>query len=87
VLGKILEPMGANNRRLEKLDMTCTPYKILIWGRMVAQLVEALRHKPEGRGMFHWLIPLDRTMALGSTQPLTEMSTSVISWGAGGGGG
>ena len=26
----------------------------------------------------------DRTMALGSTQPLTEMSTRSISWGKGG---
>jgi hypothetical protein len=25
--------------------------------------------------------PSDRTMALGSTQPLTEMSTRNISWG------
>jgi hypothetical protein len=25
--------------------------------------------------------PSDRTMALGSTQPLTEMSTGSISWG------
>jgi len=25
--------------------------------------------------------PSDRTMALGSTQPLTEMSTMSISWG------
>jgi hypothetical protein len=25
--------------------------------------------------------PSDRTMALGSTQPLTEMSTRSISWG------
>ena len=25
--------------------------------------------------------PSDHTMALGSTQPLTEMSTSSISWG------
>ena len=25
--------------------------------------------------------PSDRTMALGSTQPLTEMSTQSISWG------
>jgi hypothetical protein len=25
--------------------------------------------------------PSDRTMALGSTQPLTEMSTRCISWG------
>jgi hypothetical protein len=50
----------------------------------VAQLVEALRYKPEGRGFdsrwSHWnfsLIP----KALVSTQPLTEMSTRNISWG------
>jgi len=30
---------------------------------------------------FHWQNPSDRTMALGSTQPLTEMSTRSISWG------
>ena len=33
-------------------------------------------------GIFHWhKNPSDRTMALGSTQPLTEMSTRSISWG------
>jgi hypothetical protein len=58
----------------------------------VAQLVEALRYKPEGRGSdsrrCHWniFIPSGRTVALGSTQPLTEMNTSNISWGGGGGG-
>jgi hypothetical protein len=49
----------------------------------VAQLVEALRYKPEGRGsirvgvtgIFHCLNPSGRIVALGSTQPLTEMST------------
>jgi len=30
---------------------------------------------------FHWHNPSDRTMALGLTQPLTEMSTTNISWG------
>jgi hypothetical protein len=60
----------------------------------VAQLVEALRYKPEGRGfdpdgvigIFHWHNPSGRTMALGSTQPLTEMSTRNISWGVNAGG-
>jgi hypothetical protein len=55
----------------------------------VAQLVEALPYKPEGvgsipdgaTGFFHWHNPVGRTMALGSTQPLTEMSTRNISWG------
>ena len=32
-------------------------------------------------GIFHWHNPSDRTVALGSTQPLTEMSTRSISWG------
>jgi len=32
-------------------------------------------------GIFHRHNPSDRTMALGSTQPLKEMSTNFISWG------
>jgi hypothetical protein len=31
-------------------------------------------------GIFHWHNPAGRTMALGLTQPLTEMSTRNISW-------
>jgi hypothetical protein len=53
----------------------------------VAQLVEAQYYKLEGRGfdgiigIFHGHDPSGRTMALGSTRPLTEMSTRNISWG------
>jgi hypothetical protein len=37
---------------------------------------------PEGvTGIFYWHNPSGHTMALGSTQPLTEMSTINISWG------
>jgi hypothetical protein len=53
-------------------------------GYAVAQLVEALRYKPEGSGFdSRWghSIPSGRTMVLGSTQPLTEMSTRGISCG------
>jgi hypothetical protein len=32
-------------------------------------------------GIFYLHNPSNRTMALGSTQPLTEMSTRSISWG------
>ena len=32
-------------------------------------------------GVFHLLKPFGRTMALGSSQPLTEMSTRDVSWG------
>ena len=58
-------------------------------GRAVAQW---LRHYATNRnvvgpvpdgiiGIFQWHNPSGRTMALGSTQPLTEMSTRSISWG------
>jgi hypothetical protein len=44
-----------------------------------------LRHCASSRkvavSVFHWHNPSGRTMALGSTQPLTEMSTTNISWG------
>jgi len=53
-------------------------------GHAVAQLVEALRYKPEGRGFdsrFHWRNSSGRTMALGLTQPLIEMSTRNVSLG------
>ena len=53
-------------------------------GHGVAQLVEALRYKPEGRGfeiIFHWYNPSGLTMALWLTQPQTEMSTRNISCG------
>ena len=37
---------------------------------------------PDGTtGIFYWQNPSDRTIVLGSTQPLTEMSTRSISWG------
>jgi len=32
-------------------------------------------------GIFHWLNPSGRTMALWSTRPLTEMNTRSITWG------
>jgi hypothetical protein len=35
-------------------------------------------------GIFHWHIPSGRTMVLGSTQPLTEMSTRLFPEGKGG---
>jgi len=57
-------------------------------GHEMAQLVETLCYKPEGRGFdgfigffFHIHNPSGHTMALGLAQPLTEMSTRNISWG------
>ena len=54
-------------------------------------VVKGLGYKPAGRGFdsrwchWHkWHNSSGRTMVLGSTQPLTEMSTRCISWGKGG---
>jgi hypothetical protein len=59
------------------------------WGHVVAQWLRhcATNQKvvgsiPDGViGIFLWHNPCGHTMALGSTQPLTEMSTRSISWG------
>jgi hypothetical protein len=66
----------------------CCQYLLDVWARGGA-VVEALRYKPESRGIdswwchcsFYWHNPSGCTMVLGSTQPLTEMSTRNISWG------
>jgi hypothetical protein len=44
---------------------------LMLLGHVVVQLVEALRYKPEGSIPDG---PSGRTVALGLTQPLTEMS-------------
>jgi hypothetical protein len=59
-----------------------------IRGHAVALLVETLCYKPEGHGfesrwggLFNWPKPSSCTAALGSTQPLTEMSTRNLPGG------
>jgi hypothetical protein len=59
-------------------------------GHAVAYLVEALCYKPEGPGsnpdevdFFNLPNPSSRTMALGSTQSLTEMSSRNFPGGKG----
>ena len=50
------------------------------WLRCCATNLKVAGSIPAGViGIFHW--HSNRTMALGSTQPLTEMSTRYISWG------
>jgi hypothetical protein len=52
------------------------------WLRHCATNLKVAGSIPDGvSGFFHWHNPVDCTMALGSTQPLTEMSTKNISWG------
>ena len=55
------------------------------WLRCCATNRKVAGSIPDGViGIFHWHNPSDHTMALGSTQPVTEMSTRKISWGRGG---
>ena len=60
-------------------------YLYIYMGHALAQLVEAMRYKSEGRGFdsrwCQWHNPSGRTVVLGSTQPVTEMSTRNTSWG------
>jgi len=52
------------------------------WLRRCATNRKVAGSIPDGvTAIFHWHNTSDRTMALGSTQPLTEMSTGSISWG------
>jgi len=59
---------------------------VFLFGVPVAQLVEVLHYKSQGRGFdSRWCHresnTSGRTMALGLTQPIKEMSTRSISWG------
>jgi len=59
-------------------------YNVLLtaWLRCCATNRKVARLIPDGvTGIFHWHNPSHCTMALGSTQPLKEMSTRSISWG------
>jgi hypothetical protein len=57
-------------------DRGSTVVKVLRYNQKVAGSI------PDGvMEFFIDINPSDRTMALGSTQPLTEMSTRRISWG------
>ena len=52
------------------------------WLRCCATNRKVAGSIPDGViGIFHLRNPSDRTMALGSIQPPTEMSTRRISWG------
>jgi hypothetical protein len=52
------------------------------WLRYCATNRKVAGSIPDGViGNFHWYNHSDHTMALGSNQPLTEMSTRSISWG------
>jgi len=55
------------------------------WGTALQVGRSRVRFPMVSLEFFHWHNPSGRTMALGLTQPLTEMSTRNISWGGKGG--
>ena len=64
------------------LISNCQRYAVAQWLRRCASNRKVAGSIPDGViGILHWHNPSDRTMALGSTEPLTEMSTRSISWG------
>jgi hypothetical protein len=76
-------------KNISMIILTFVKYK-KNWGADGSTVVKVLRYKSEGRWFDPQMVslkffidinPSDRTMALGSTQPLTEMSTRSISWG------
>ena len=84
--GICFDPHGVFIRHIQNIlrsihiisgDLDCAVVKVLCYkyrkvaGSIPAGVIE----------IFRWHKPSDRTMVLGSTQPLTEISTRSISWG------
>jgi len=62
-----------------KLTLRVSGTAVAQWLRCCATNRKVAGSIPDGViGIFYWHNPSDRTMALGSTQPLTEMSTRSI---------
>jgi hypothetical protein len=70
------------NQSLKLRYMQIMGTTVAQWLRYCATNQKVAGSIPDGvTGIFLWHNPSDCTMALGSTQPLTEMSTRSISWG------
>jgi hypothetical protein len=86
------EAKGRGPTEGEGDDRFLFPFYIRLWStrwrswlRHCATSRKVAGSIPDGViGIFYSLNPSRRTMALGSTQPLTEMSTCTSSWGGGG---
>ena len=65
----------------DQLDRSCEKWISITWSQHATNR-QVAGSIPDGVfEIFQWHNPSGRTMALGSTQPLTEMSTRCISWG------
>jgi hypothetical protein len=86
-VNKYSDPL--DNQRIDRGDQGLPFIMYVTLGTAVAQWLRycATNQKVAGSipngviGIFHWHNPSDRTMALGSTQPVTEMSTRSLPGG------
>jgi hypothetical protein len=80
---KIFLLCGSSNQlKTSQQDFVTTCKGWHSWFRHCATSRKVTCSIPDGAtGIFHWHNPSGRTMALGLSQPLTEMSTRNISWG------
>ena len=91
-----MSPQGVMSRKKASYSPVLSPIKrqefslgtqtreaaVAQWLRCCATNRKVAGSIPDGViGIFHCHSHSDRTMALGSTQPLIEMSTRSISWG------
>jgi len=65
-------------------NISPTPYMNLVTNDLSFKMELEVSLPAGVIGIFHWQNSSDRTMVLGSTQSLIEMSTRSISWGKGG---
>ena len=77
-----LKAIGLKDHSFLTILVTLQGTAVAQWLRCCATNREVAGSISDGViGIFQWHNPSDRTMSLGSTQPLTEMSTRRISWG------
>jgi hypothetical protein len=75
-------PFSTRHDQFEQLCVNERGHAVVQWLRHCATYRKDAGSIPDGViGIFHLRNPPGRTMALESTQPLTEMSTRNISWG------
>jgi hypothetical protein len=74
--------MLSSSKFENSISQTWGALMVTQWLRYCATNRNVAGSIPDGViGIFRWHNPSDRTTALGSTQPLTEMSTRSIYWG------
>jgi hypothetical protein len=66
-------------RQIPARTRSCSErYAFLLRSYLLLYRAQYCEARPNGVKIFHWHNPSGRTMALGSTQPLTEMSTRNV---------